>query len=137
MTRWIPCILWSMLANPWPACLLGAAAIVQSPGEIPIACDVDVVVVGGTGGAVEAACEAARRGARVFLLSPRPYLGIDLCSMLRLWLEESEDPASKLATACFGEERFAVPSVVKSAMDRALFEAGVAYLTGCYATDVL
>jgi len=125
-------------------CLFAAAGIsgdakcvIEAPKEIPIAYDVDVVVVGGSSGAVECACEAARQGASVFLLAPRPYVGSDICSTLRLWLEEGEQPKSRLAVACFGEERVTSPFAVKAAMDRALLEAGVSYLTGCYATDVL
>ena len=73
----------------------------------------------------------------MFLLSPRPYLGTDLCSTLQLWLEVDEQPKSKLAAACFGTERVATPFTVKAAMDQALLEAQVRYLTGCYVTDVL
>ena len=126
------------------ACLFAATAsagesepIIEPAKEIPIAFDVDVVVVGGTSGAVECACEAARQGASVFLLAPRPYLGTDICATLRLWLEEDERPQSNLGVACFGAGRVATPYAVKAAMDRALLDAGVLYLTGCYATDVL
>lgn len=111
--------------------------IIESPKDIPIACEVDIVVIGGSSGAVACACEAARQGASVFLIAPRPYLGTDICAMLRLWLEEDERPMSKLAVACFRENHFTTPYAVKAAMDRALLDAGVSYLTGCYATDVL
>ena len=116
---------------------LHAQHVAQSAREIPVVCDVDVVVVGGSSGAVEAACEAARQGARVFLVASRPYLGTDLCSTLRLWLEEGEEPKSNLAVACFGTKGWATPLTIKAEMDRALLGAGVACLTGCYATDVL
>ena len=114
-----------------------AEHVVEAPKAIPIVHDVDVVVVGGSSGAVACAGEAARQGAGVFLLAPRPYLGTDICSTLRLWLEESERPQSKLGVACFGTGRLTTLFAVKAAMDRALLEAGVPYLTGCYATDVL
>ena len=114
-----------------------AECVIESPKGIPIAWDVDVVVVGGSSGAVEAACEAARLGASVFLLAPRPYLGTDICSTLRLWLESGEQPKSKLAIACFGRDRITTPFAVKAEMDKALLGAGVEYLTGCYMTDVL
>lgn len=114
-----------------------AESVIESPKEIPIAWDVDIVVVGGSSGAVEAACGAARQGASVFLLAPRPYLGTDLCSTLRLWLEPGERPKSELAIACFGSNPIATPFTVKAEMDKALLDAGVRYLTGCYVTDVL
>ena len=119
------------------ACPAGASQIIESPKEIPLAFDADVVVVGGSSGAVEAACAAAARGASVVLLAERPYLGTDLCATLRLWLEPGEQPKSKLAIACFGQDRITTPLRVKAEMDKALFQAGVQYLTGCYVTDVL
>lgn len=128
------CSLAGSLAAAFP---LNAEHVRESPKEIPVASDVDVVVVGGSSGAVAAACEAAKQGSRVFLLAPRPYLGTDICSTLRLWLEEDERPQSKLAVSCFGANRLTTPLTVKAAMDRALLEAGVSYLTGCYVTDVL
>ena len=70
----------------------------------------DVVVVGGTTGAVSAAVAASSCGARVFLAAPLPYLGDDMTATLRLWLEEGEVPASPLARRIFtdtqtGEEQ--------------------------------
>jgi len=126
--------LWLSMAS---AAADGAEHVIESSRDIPIARRVDVVVAGGSGGAVAVACAAARQGARVFLLAPRPYLGTDICSTLRLWLQGGERPQSGLARACFGEGRVTTPYTVKAAMDRALMQAGVDYLTGCYATDVL
>lgn len=76
-------------------------AVVESAREIPVAYEVDVVVVGGGTGAVTAAVEAASRGASVFLAAPRPYLGEDVAGTLRLWLEEDEMPESALEKALF------------------------------------
>ena len=106
------------------AALLHAEHVIEAPKELIVVCDVDVVVVGGSGGAVEAACEAARQGASVFLLAPTPYLGTDMCSTLQLWLEEGEQPKSALAVACFGANRIATPSTIKREMDKALLGAG-------------
>jgi len=131
----------------WVFCLpaIGAGAsstlqaehVLEAPKEIPVAADADVVVVGGSSGAVSAACESARGGAKVFLIAPRPYLGADMCSTLRLYLERDQQPKSKLAVACFGKNRVATPFQVKAAMDQALLDCGVRYLTGCFVTDVL
>ena len=120
-------------------CAVAGAAeqIVETAKEIPVAFEADVVVVGGSGGAVACATAAARGGASVFLMAPRPYLGTDICGALRLWPADGERAESKLAAACFGTGRVATPYAVKAAMDRALLEAGVTYLTGCFATDVL
>ncbi|MDD4424582.1 MAG: FAD-dependent oxidoreductase, partial [Mariniphaga sp.] len=49
----------------------------QSERRIPVAYDVDVVIVGGTSAAVAAATTAAKHGVSVFLAAPQPYLGED------------------------------------------------------------
>ena len=73
----------------------------ESARKIPVAYDVDVVVVGGSTGGVSAAVAASRNGAKVFLAAPRPYLGEDLCATYRLWLEPGETPAGPLARSIF------------------------------------
>ncbi len=84
----------------------------ESARDIPAAYDVDVVVVGGSSGAVAAAVEAAQKGAKVFLAAPRPYLGEDLCGTYRLWLEPGEEPTSPLAKKIFARSP-AAPQVEK------------------------
>lgn len=83
--------------------------VAESAREIPVLYDVDVLVVGGSSGAVSAAVAAAQEGAKVFLAAPRPYLGEDLCGTYRLWLEPDEEPTSPLAAALFAE-----PNVARS-----------------------
>jgi len=78
-------------------------AVTESARDIPVAYDVDVVVVGGTSGGVAAAVEAARNGAKVFLAAERPYLGADICGTYRLWLEPDEVPTLPLAKKVFAE----------------------------------
>jgi len=111
-------------------------AVNESARDIPVAYNVDVVVVGGTTGGVAAAVEAAQQGAKVFLAAQRPYLGADLCGTYRLWLEPGEKPTSLLARKLFMQSP-AMPMQVKRTLDEALLEAGVQFLFGCYATDVL
>ena len=89
----------------------GGAVVRESARRIPVAYDVDVVVVGGSTGAVAAAVAAAGDGARVFLAAPRLHLGEDMISTLRVWLEEGETPHSPLAKAIFGGGNLAVPSL--------------------------
>ena len=84
-------------AVPSPA----ADAILESARDIPVAYDVDVVVVGGGVGAVSAAVEAADAGATVFLAAPRPYLGEDVAGTLRLWLDPGESAETPLERAIF------------------------------------
>jgi ribulose 1,5-bisphosphate synthetase/thiazole synthase len=78
-------------------------AVRESAREIPVAYDVDVVVVGGSSRAVAAAMGAAQQGAEVFLAASRPYLGEDLCSTYRLWLDPDEVPITPLAIALYAE----------------------------------
>ncbi len=76
-----------------------AKEVLESARSIPIAFDVDVVVVGGSSGGVAAAVEAAKSGAKVFLAAPRSFLGEDMCGTYRLFMEPGEKPASDLAKA--------------------------------------
>ena len=78
-------------------------AVNESARDIPVAYEVDVVVVGGTSGGVAAAVEAAQKGAKVFLAAQRPYLGEDVCGTYRLWLAPGEKPKSQLAKKVFAE----------------------------------
>ncbi len=78
-------------------------AVLESARDIPVAYEVDVVVVGGSSAGVAAAVEAAKQGAKVFVAAPRPYLGEDLCGTYRLWLEPGEEPESPLARKLFAE----------------------------------
>lgn len=83
--------------------LAGVPVVQESARSLPVAEEVDVVVVGGSTGAVAVAVEAARAGAKVFLAAPRPYLGDDMTATLRLWLEEGETPSGALAQQIFDD----------------------------------
>jgi hypothetical protein len=88
------------LAAPAPA----ASVVKESARDIPVAYNVDVVVVGGTTAGVAAAEAAAKAGARVFLAAREPYLGVDVTGTLRLWLEDGETPQSPLAKRLYAGE---------------------------------
>ncbi|MFW6171683.1 MAG: FAD-dependent oxidoreductase, partial [Planctomycetota bacterium] len=85
------------------AFLQAGEQINESAREIPIAADVDVVVVGGSTGAVSAAVAAAEAGASVFLAAPHPYLGEDMTATLQLWLEPEEEPRGSLARSIYDD----------------------------------
>ena len=89
-------------------------AVQESARGIPVYREVDVLVVGGTCGAVAAAEAAAKAGATVFLAAPRPYLGDDLAGTLRLWPEAGESPATPLAKALFIERESSLPFTYKA-----------------------
>ena len=46
--------------------------------DFKILADVDIVVAGGSSAGVEAALQAAKEGAKVFVVAPRPYFGEDI-----------------------------------------------------------
>lgn len=120
-------------------------AVVESARNVPVAYDVDVVVVGGSTRGVAAAVAAAKEGTKVFLGAPRPYLGEDICATLRLWNDSSKTPTTELARKILHDDKHAPagspnvlrPMHVKKTLDEALLRAEVAFLYGCYATDVL
>lgn len=120
------------------------AAVVEPGKPLPLIQDVDVVVVGGTCGAVAAADSAAHNGAKVFLVTASRYLGEDIAGTLRLWAEPAEVASSELMRCIFdvpqakaGATSYTTPLAVKKALDAALLKARVPFLTGAYATDVL
>ncbi len=86
-----------------PAHARGAALVNESERAIPCVAETDIVVVGGSTGAVAAAVAAREAGARVFLVAPYPYLGEDMTATLRLWLEPGEKPDTPLAEQIFAE----------------------------------
>ena len=97
----VSAVFGAALVAAWAS--VGAAVVNESARQIPVACDVDVVVVGGSTAGVEAAVAAARAGATVFLAAPRTYLGEDICATKRLWLEAGETPPTPLGLTLFAD----------------------------------
>uniref|UniRef100_UPI003217407B FAD-dependent oxidoreductase n=1 Tax=uncultured Draconibacterium sp. TaxID=1573823 RepID=UPI003217407B len=108
----------------------------QSARQIPVAYEVDVVVVGGSTAGVAAAVEAARAGAKVFLLAQEPYLGEDVSGTFRLWTNDSSVLDTELGSKIWGE---GLPSQlkVKKTLDDALINHNINFLYSCFATDIL
>ncbi len=94
---------WLLVATMATSLLAAPPQVNESARDVPVAYDVDVVVVGGSTGAVAAAVAAAEQGAKVFLAAPHPYLGDDMTATLRLWLEKGEEPTSELAKQVFND----------------------------------
>ena len=122
---------------------LTSTAVIESQQTLSVIQDVDVVVVGGSCGAVAAAESAAKAGAKVFLVTSYDSLGEDVAGTLRVWTDQSDMESSPLMQAMFigkptpGGKVYTTPLAVKQALDHALLDAGVVFLTGSYATDVL
>jgi len=107
MTRRALCLLVSVGLAMTAASAGGAekpSAVAEAAKGLPLAADVDVLVVGGSTGACAAAIEAAEAGASVFLAAPRPYLGEDVCATKRLWLPAGADPSDPLLACLFADE---------------------------------
>jgi flavin-dependent dehydrogenase len=108
----------------------------QSKRSIPLAYDVDIVIIGATSAAVVAATAAAKRGASVFLAAPQPYLGEDICGTYRLWSEHEKVTPTKLGEKIFGAG-LPTPMHVKITLDNELIENGVNFLYSSYVTDIV
>lgn len=65
-----------------------AESVPVSARDVPVFAEVDVLVLGGSTGAVAAAETAAHGGAKTMLLTRYPYLGEDMTASLRLWRSE-------------------------------------------------
>lgn len=136
-----------ILLGVWGALDRQAWGLSEPGRTIPVIQDVDVVVAGSTCGAVAAAESAAKRGAKVFLVTPSLSLGEDVAGTLRVWAEPQEVASSALMGRMFatageaapaaGKLAYTTPLRVKQALDKTLLEAGVPFLTGVYPTDVL
>lgn len=130
----------AMTVSAW-----GSEQVNESARAIPVASEVDILVVGGSTGAVAAATAAAAAGAKVFLLAERPYLGDDMTATLRLWPQPGDELDTPLAKQLFADPRHAKnsttspprPMHVKKTLDEALLAAGVHYLYNCSPCDVL
>ncbi len=80
------------------------AELVEPGAELALVQDVDVVVVGGSSGAVAAALTAKESGASVFLIAQRPFLGEDMAATYRLRLDEDQDTRCELLKSIFAVE---------------------------------
>lgn len=96
----------------------------QSEREIPIVKTVDVVIIGGTVPAVS----AAEKGASVFLIAPRLYLGEDLCATLRLEIDKNRILKTRLKQQIFENELQTTPLKVKAILNKSLIDANVEVL---------
>lgn len=91
--------------------------------------ETDVVVAGASSVAVSAALAAAEAGARVCLLSPRPYLGEDIAGTLRLEASDGDRWSHPLMAALWGAQEAPAtnltPMRIKKVFDEALLAARV------------
>jgi hypothetical protein len=108
----------------------------QSARRIPIAYDVDVVIIGGTSAAVAAAVSARIQGASVFLAAPGPYLGEDICGTYRLWSRPEVAGSTELGRKLFGNG-LPTPMHIKKTLDTELIDNHIDFLYSSYVTDII
>jgi len=119
---------------------LVALVCAQLVADIPES--VDVLVLGGTVRGVSAAVAAKEAGADVYLVAPRPYLGEEIAGKLRLLKPKGElgpiasaiyDPKGREGCEyAFGDT---TPAQTKKALDRALLDAKVPFVTWTVPAD--
>jgi hypothetical protein len=108
----------------------------ESRRRIPLLAEVDLLVVGGSSGAVAAASAAARTGCSVYLVAPLPYLGDDICGAFLYEREEGEQPRTELGRRVFPSKDCPTPLHVKTVLEDELIAGGVGFLYSSYVTDV-
>ena len=93
--------------------------VTVSERQLPIAYEVDVLVVGGSTGNIAAAIEAQKAGADTMLITHRPYLGDDMTATQQLWLSPGEELTDPLAAAIFNDGNRGAPVAAATAMLKA------------------
>ncbi len=130
----------------------------ESEREIPVIEEADIIVVGGSSGAVSAAVSAARAGCKVFLIAYLPYLGDDICGSFMYQIDKkTEQPQTPLARKLFNIEndpresyradsenellytQFKAPTPlhVKTVLEHELIDNNIHFLYSSYVTNVL
>lgn len=105
----------------------------QSERDIPIAYEVDVVVVGGSTAAVGAAVAASKQGVKVFLVTQETYLGEDICANFRYW---NGDQSTELGRKLFSMGQ-PTPMYVKRTLDEELINNKIGFLFSTFVTDLV
>ncbi|MGE5426704.1 MAG: FAD-dependent oxidoreductase, partial [Methylococcaceae bacterium] len=105
----------------------------QSQRDIPIAYEVDVLIVGGSTAGVAAAVAASKQGAKVFLTAQETYLGEDICANFRCW---NGDQSTELGKKLFGGGQ-PTPMHVKRSLDQELIAHNIGFMYSTYVTELV
>ena len=108
----------------------------QSERQIPIAYNVDVVVIGGSTAAVAAAVKASQNLAKVLLVAQEPYLGEDICGTYRFWTDNDHLPDHPLTQKLYGNG-IPTPMFVKRTLDQELINNGIDFLYSSFVTEII
>jgi hypothetical protein len=102
----------------------------------------DLLVVGGSAGAVACALACQKQGRSVYLVAPASYLGDDIASRFDYWLREEDELPTELARQLFpaGADPSATPPTpmhIKRTLEQAMVEAEVSFLLNARPAGVL
>ncbi len=102
----------------------------------PVLHDVDVLVIGGSSGAVAAAAGARQAGCTVFCATMFPYFGEDICSHAHYWFDWerlSDNPlGSRVGDGLAPHSQSAPqPMQIKYALERTVLDAQIPFLYKC------
>ena len=127
--------------------------VVESARDLPVADEVDIVVVNGNFAGIAAAVEAAQAGCRVLVLHGTSGMDYDLAEKYRLWLNADEVvPQAGLAQRIFGDRpsegrrfidppsdgrRFIMPGKLKWRLEQLLVESKVKFFYWTQAVGLL
>lgn len=111
-------------------CLEGAC-------KIPLIGECDIVVVGGSTRAIAAASAAAKTGCSVYVVTPMPYLGDDICGSLLYELQDDEKPQTALARKIFVGKDYPTPLHVKKTLENELIDNDISFLYSSFVTEPL
>ena len=109
----------------------GTLAVRSSARGLPIAAEVDIVVVGGNEGGLAAAWRAARDGSEVLVLGGEYFFSDETSAKARYWIAGNERPESEFAKAMLAGQEDSVPQLIpaqyKRTLDDLLLKAGVSF----------
>lgn len=108
----------------------------QLSGNLPIVKAVDVLILGGSSGAISLALQAKKAGLDVFVVAPRTYLGEDICGAYRFWPNRQPE-GDALPAKIFSGEEPPTPLHVKTTLEQALVDADVPFLFNALPAGVL
>ena len=104
--------------------------------EVPLYRRVDVLILGGSSGAVAAALAARKAGKSVLCASSYTYPGEDVCATMNFWSWQTTGETARLAPELFkqraGNDLLPSPLQVKLALEQAWLAAGVDFLYMTY-----
>lgn len=130
----------------------------ETSRNIPLLDETDVIVVGGSSGAVAAAVAARRSGSKVFLIAPLPYLGDDICGSFMYQTDKRKEqaqtalarkifypendpreayPGKTESEILYTQEQCPLPLQVKTILENELIDNNIHFLYSSYITDVI